>query len=1032
MTASIKPSSFGPFFREVHGFEPFPWQVRLAESVCGGAWPATLDLPTASGKTSCLDVAVFALAVSRGNAARRIFMTVDRRLIVDQAYAHACRLRDALHAARGGIVAEVAQVLRAVAGGDEDRDAWPLLVTRLRGGVRDDALWCRSPLQPTVVCTTVDQVGSRLLFRGYGVSPRAWPIHAGLVACDSLVLLDEAHCSEPFRQTLASVKQAQATGGEAAAGLRPLEVVELSATPRTAAARFQLDESDGAHPVLGARLSAYKSVELVTVPGRLATAADSATASDALADEAVRRVRDFLTYREGTPGGISRVAVVVNRVDRARRIARYLLAAPSIGADVRLVIGAMRPIDRDRLESELRERVGSGSKLTRPIVVVATQCIEVGADLDFDAMISEAAPIDALRQRFGRLNRTGRPIDARGAVMMPKLRADKSLDEVDPDPIYGTSDLACWNFLEATAIAGERSDGKKRVATRVCDFGTNAMSAAIAARFGADAAGFAGCITPAKDAPCLLPAYVDILAQTNPAPAIEPELSLFLHGVGSENAEVSICFRSDLPPRPDQEASEPARAVAMRKLSEYFEVLPPVSSECLPARIGAVARWLRGASGNGSDLPVGDDGAAALPQGWQDSGSEARLALLVRAPSRGGEPQWMTSSSTLQPGDVLVVSVEAVAHDHEGAERSSAAGLAVPNWDALGVVPSSDDWHSDDRADEAWARDRSESRVRLHSSVLQALSATTGVPLPGAITAGGVAEWDAVERETWAGPLQTWVAALLESAAVRAEGPARRTTEALAAALVGGRGLRVAPHPAGGLVFSRPMRVATDGVPPALVLPTELSCGGAPLEAHCAGVALLARQFAAALSLPRAIIDAMHDAGLWHDLGKADGRFQAMLRGGVGFGPLLAKSLSSSANVPQAVAATGWPRGGRHEALSLAAVSASACLHDKFADLSMHLIATHHGWARPFLPPFEAALEGLDASLHGCQISIYPEQLQLPDARTADRFWHVVDAYGAWGIAFLEAVFRLADARRSEAEELAANSDSMRCAEVSR
>ena len=86
------------------------------------------------------------------------------------------------------------------------RDERPLDVYALRGGMYRETAWARSPLQPTVIASTVDQVGSRLLFRGYGVSDSMKPIHAGLVGNDALILLDEAHCAKPFDQTMQAVE----------------------------------------------------------------------------------------------------------------------------------------------------------------------------------------------------------------------------------------------------------------------------------------------------------------------------------------------------------------------------------------------------------------------------------------------------------------------------------------------------------------------------------------------------------------------------------------------------------------------------------------------------------------------------------------------------------------------------------------------------------------------------------------------------------------------------------------------------------
>ena len=107
-----------------------------------------------------------------------------------------------LRDAKSGLFKDVADSLREIA-----QDERPLDVYALRGGMYRETAWARSPLQPTVIASTVDQVGSRLLFRGYGVTDSMKPIHAGLVGNDALLLLDEAHCAKPFDQTMQAVEQ---------------------------------------------------------------------------------------------------------------------------------------------------------------------------------------------------------------------------------------------------------------------------------------------------------------------------------------------------------------------------------------------------------------------------------------------------------------------------------------------------------------------------------------------------------------------------------------------------------------------------------------------------------------------------------------------------------------------------------------------------------------------------------------------------------------------------------------------------------
>ena len=156
--------TFAEFYYAVRGRKPFPWQERLATEALAGKWPP-IGMPTAAGKTALIDIAVYALAKRAPNAARRIFFVVDRRVIVDEAAEGAVKLAECLDkAAPDSELGKLSQSLRDLGG------SRPLETAVLRGGIPRDNSWADSPLQPVVICSTVDQVGSSLLFRAYGTS----------------------------------------------------------------------------------------------------------------------------------------------------------------------------------------------------------------------------------------------------------------------------------------------------------------------------------------------------------------------------------------------------------------------------------------------------------------------------------------------------------------------------------------------------------------------------------------------------------------------------------------------------------------------------------------------------------------------------------------------------------------------------------------------------------------------------------------------------------------------------------------------
>lgn len=96
-----------------------------------------------------------------------------------------------------------------------------------------------------------------------------------------------------------------------------------------------------------------------------------------------------------------KILIVCNRVKNAQELyATIQELHPSIPK--MLVHSRFKRQDRNRLETEL-QTIYNNSK--DACIVVSTQVVEVSLDISFDLMITECAPIDALIQRFGRINR---------------------------------------------------------------------------------------------------------------------------------------------------------------------------------------------------------------------------------------------------------------------------------------------------------------------------------------------------------------------------------------------------------------------------------------------------------------------------------------------------------------------------------------------------------------------------------------------------------------------------------------------------
>ena len=1019
--------SFEEFFRACWAADPFPWQNELADRVVSTGWPSLLDVPTGLGKTAALDVFVWHLASQADGppgertAPTRAAFVIDRRLVVDSAFRRLRALTRTLDSSDLPVSMAVAQRLRSI-GGTE----FPLVVQRMRGGITWQAQWVRQPDQPAIVCGTVDQIGSRLLCRGYGSSASRMPIDAGLLGTDCVLIIDEAHLSSAMATTVSGIGQIEDRSPNSPLRGRSSRVVKMTATSPGAdgdVLRVGGESADVSHPVAGPRLLARKRTVLIEVKRD---------------DDVTTKLVDL--GRVMATGTSVVVLVVCNTVKRARLVFDSL--ALSDQWDTQLLIGRCRDLERREAEPMWFDRAKADraprSAEDRPLILVSTQTVEVGVDLDVDSLITEVASADALVQRFGRVDRLGRVGETLSAIVACPAKLSEA-------PVYGPSAAETW------AVLGEAATPFQWSLPKMPDFEALRGSLLAASTFDAGPLSFRELIdgapqrralfAAAAPAPVVVAPTLDCWARTSPIPDPDEAVGPYLHGVERLSPVVAVVWRAgnsaeelersvqDVPVRSDELVEVP--------LLSFRNFLNPSKD----APDGEVVSDLESQSSNEA-IEVRDRGEA--------------VGVLVR--SRSDISRDLRS---IRPGDIVVLPSSGGGHDDGG-------------WTGrpIGVV-----------ADIADVVDRRLVRLRLSYDVLGSF----GLESP-AISAA-LRPFDRIEADSDPSEIVSELLNQIKQAASRRQAHlltlaaqvllrdvqtfSEASTWTIGSAISYDRPtLVVGPVLAEsddqemvrGLLLTMPRPENSEGslnrdsgvdtfaseadddgengadssLLPSVPVGVDLS-----LLRHSIDVGTRASVFAKNLGLPLGIVRTLAFAGFLHDLGKADVRFQAMLRRGdlasaeasvESFAELVAKSnipMSDTSALRLATARSGWP-GLRHEAISLALAQTwpeaeVPELVDR--ELAFYLVATHHGYGRPWFPA-----DREDKVPSSITVRIEPQDISaltsghggVPVLLSAnsdegimafdqpDRCKSIRRSYGFWGLAFLEALLRLADMTVSE------------------
>ena len=390
--------TFDRAFLALTGYTPLRWQRRLFNRLYAGKIPQTCDIPTGLGKTSVIPIWLIALSkqAEEGNITlpRRLAYIINRRTVVDQATTVVEQVRERLMCPEGRDWAIHETSLQSIATSLSDLTSEPplLAVSTLRGELADNEEWKQDPARAAIIVGTIDMIGSKLLFSGYGDGQYHRVHHAGLIGQDALLIHDEAHLTPAFSDLLRGVAKEQGRDGEA----RPVYVMELSATQRSSGDfrdTIRLSSEDESDKIVVERVDATKHLRLHGCDNK---------------QRAIQEVVDLAYCHNASQ---ARVLIYVRTPRDAQNVESKLRKKLKDDQRTALLTGTVRGYERDNLAKAnpayrwfLHQENGSPAEA---VYLISTSAGEVGIDIDADHMVCDMTTLDSMIQRLGRVNRRG-------------------------------------------------------------------------------------------------------------------------------------------------------------------------------------------------------------------------------------------------------------------------------------------------------------------------------------------------------------------------------------------------------------------------------------------------------------------------------------------------------------------------------------------------------------------------------------------------------------------------------------------------